>query len=48
MGKLEREDTGVMKMELVLLWSVDVQDLHITALHTVREEGREDEREEEK
>ena len=30
-----------MKVELVFLWSVDVQDLHITALHTVREKGRE-------
>ena len=41
MGKLEREDTRIMKMELVLLWPVNVQDLHITALHTVREKGRE-------
>ena len=32
-SKLEREDTGVMEVELVLLLVVDVQHLYITTLH---------------
>ena len=32
-GKLEREHTRLMKVELVLLWSVDVNHFNVATLH---------------
>ena len=33
-GKLEGQHTGVVKVELILLWTINVQHLHMTALHS--------------